>query len=121
MQAIVALFFLRTTAGQWSFQFLADQAVALLSRVHAGSSFVFGPDYDQYHFAMKVSESMLDCTVKLPEWVDYVATLHIPTHRCTCWHVLQVLPSIIYVSAFMSCAYYVGVLKVSEPESEFRN
>lgn len=55
LQAVLAFFFLRSSAGRWTFKLLADQIVALLNRVDAGSSFVFGPDYDKYHFAMKVS------------------------------------------------------------------
>lgn len=59
LQLLLALFILKTEAGQQLFKLINFVFVALLDCVDAGSQFVFGSDFQQHYFAFKILPTII--------------------------------------------------------------
>lgn len=104
LQLIFALLILKTSAGAVLFNYLNDAVVKLLSFTKDGASFVFG---GLINFTVPVS--IVDGTLP-PAAAEQLSGMKMVAHTGA-FFAFQVLPTIIFFSAFMAILYHTGIMQ----------
>lgn len=104
LQLIFAVLILKTPAGEIFFTYLNDAVVKLLSFTKDGASFVFG---GLINFTVPVTVVKDSLT---PELAQQLTGIKMIAHTGA-FFAFQVLPTIIFFSAFMAILYHVGIMQ----------
>lgn len=104
LQVIFAVLILKTATGQWVFSKLNDAVVTMLSFTEAGASFVFG---NLVKFVVPVN---VGDPSQAPELANQLNGMKLNASTGAFFG-FNVLPTIIFFSAFMALLYHAGVMQ----------
>ncbi len=108
LQLVFAMFILWTNAGKELFQFLNDVVVKLLSFTVKGAGFVFGGLVNWTVPVSVVSDPAAGAAAETA--VQELSKVQMVAHTGA-FFAFQVLPTIIFFSAFMAILYHLGIMQ----------
>lgn len=104
LQVVFAVLILKTSSGQWVFSKLNDAVVTMLSFTEAGASFVFG---NLVKFVVPVN---VGDPSQAPELANQLNSMKLNASTGAFFG-FNVLPTIIFFSAFMALLYHAGIMQ----------